>query len=147
MLYLQTLQPCSPFFTLLASSVGLATMIMAMLHGGVMNDYARYSSLGINLITLALVFLAMGFSIKGQERRAFSGASRVPREMKTLLSFNIIEAFLMLLYVAGLGLFKHETSVPPAVTRDDTVYTTGGPTTAPKTVGHHGIQEERAIAA
>lgn len=42
-------------FTLLSASVGLATMIMAAMHGSYWNESSRHSALATNLITWALV--------------------------------------------------------------------------------------------
>ncbi|KAG5179932.1 hypothetical protein JKP88DRAFT_280025 [Tribonema minus] len=108
------------FFTLLAASVGLASMIMAAVHGGSWNEESRYSSLGSNLVAFALIMLAFGFACKAIDR-GFSGPSNRVKQFKTIAALDIIAGFTMLMYLLNLGLFKHRE---PARKLNDTQDTT-----------------------
>lgn len=140
-------------FSFLAGAVGLATMIMAMIHGTAWNEASRYSTVAANLVTFALVALAFGFACKVAHTKPYKGLGGIGNLMIAIVAFDIFLGLGMLLYLSHLGLFKHDDRY------DNTVYTTTthpgaiGTTTAAGTTttgGHKefvGGHEERAIHA
>lgn len=142
-------------FSFLAGAVGLATMIMAMIHGTAWNEPSRYSTVAANLITFALVALAFGFACKVAHQKPYKGLGSMGDLMIAIIAFDIFLGLGMLLYLSHLGLFKHDDRY------DNTVHTTGthpgaigsGMSTAGTTTttgGHKefvGGHEERAIHA
>lgn len=92
--------------TFLSGAVGLATMIMAAVHGKKYSEGARMASLGSNLISFALVCLAAGFSIKTLAK-GHTGDKYVSIAI-TIAAFNILLVLTMLAYLLSLGLFKNK---------------------------------------
>lgn len=126
-------------FTLLAASVGLATMVMALVHGGSWTTAAKMASLSSNLISFALIVLALGFSSKTLRSRQFLGSRQLNNELKTICSLNIILAFFWLAYLSVLGVFKHEE--PARAHQTGTAAPVGVTATSSK------MDQERALAA
>ncbi|KAG5179935.1 hypothetical protein JKP88DRAFT_264123 [Tribonema minus] len=133
-------------FTLLSSSVGLATMIMALVHGGKSRDSgAKFSSLSSNLITFALVMLSFGFACKAISRSVPGGEStNLGRQVTAIAALDIIVGATMLAYLFTLGLFKtHDNTYNTNTTTGATTTHPGDVATGPKMIGGH---EARAPA-
>lgn len=141
-------------FSFLAGSVGLATMIMAAVHGGAWNEASRYSTLAANLVTFALVALAFGFACKVANNKPYSGLGGIGNLMIAIVAFDIFLGFSMLLYLAHLGMFKHHDN------HDDRTYVvndthpgainstgTGTTTTGAQGKDFVGGHQERALHA
>lgn len=113
-------------FSFLAGAVGLATMIMAAVHGGAWTESARYSTLAANLVTFALVALALGFACKTAHQKPYSGLGGIGNLMIAIIAFDIFLGLGMLLYLSHLGMFKHDDT-----RYDDRAYTTNTTHTHP----------------
>lgn len=118
--------PIMVLLTLIAASVGVATMIMGMIHGKQWSESSRSSSVGSNLVTFGLLALAFGFACKVLDNGLPD--STLGRILKAIAALVIISTVVHLLYLFTLGLFK----------RHDTTTTTTHHDTAPIAAGAAG---------
>jgi uncharacterized membrane protein len=95
-------------FSLLAGSVGMAASILGFFHGGFFNESSRFGSMAANYISLALTFLAAGFSIRCLRSKFATGSKGNGAALKSLFALDICLMLFSLLYALHTGMFRHD---------------------------------------
>jgi hypothetical protein len=131
------------FFSLLAAAVGLATTIMAMIHGAHQTDGAKHGTLGANLVSFAMTAIAFCFACQAIHSGIAKGkGGGIKKELIAVAALDIIALFTLLMYLLQLGLFRtHKREALPTHYTQDNTYA------ASNTAGthHHGTHQPKSL--